>query len=183
MINSEQWKQIPGFKGYSVSDQGRVRTDWVRPCNNTKNRRSAGDMISQSTNKDGYRQAKLSRGGCQVGCRVHRLVLFAFVGTPPEGHECDHINRVRDDNRLENLRWVTPKGNSANRDKSNVARGERNGGSKLTEVEARRVFLLREEGMTLVGIGRELGVSHVMVSYILRGKNWTHLDVQKVGGE
>lgn len=38
---------------------------------------------------------------------VHRLVLETFVGPCPEGKTCDHINRVRDDNRIENLRWAT----------------------------------------------------------------------------
>ena len=40
---------------------------------------------------------------------------MAFVGLPPKGMECDHINRVRDDNRLENLRWVTKIENEANK--------------------------------------------------------------------
>ena len=39
--------------------------------------------------------------------RVHRLVLEAFVGQCPEGFECNHKNRDRSDNRLENLEWVT----------------------------------------------------------------------------
>ena len=40
---------------------------------------------------------------------------MAFIGMPPEGKECDHINRVRDDNRLENLRWVTKIENERNK--------------------------------------------------------------------
>ena len=38
---------------------------------------------------------------------VHRLVLEAFVGNCPEGMECDHIDRNRSNNRIENLRWIT----------------------------------------------------------------------------
>lgn len=38
---------------------------------------------------------------------VHRLVLEAFVGECPEGMECDHIDRNRSNNRLENLHWTT----------------------------------------------------------------------------
>lgn len=45
---------------------------------------------------------------------VHRLVLETFVGECPEGCVCDHISRNRDDNRLENLRWVTIKENQHN---------------------------------------------------------------------
>ena len=46
--------------------------------------------------------------------KFHRLIWETFVGEIPEGYEIDHINTVRDDNRLENLRCVTPKENSNN---------------------------------------------------------------------
>lgn len=47
--------------------------------------------------------------------KVHRLVLETFVGKCPPGMQGDHINRNRTDNRLENLRWVTPEENNRNR--------------------------------------------------------------------
>lgn len=46
--------------------------------------------------------------------RVHNLVWEAFNGGVPEGFEVDHINTIRDDNRLENLRLVTKKENNNN---------------------------------------------------------------------
>ena len=51
----------------------------------------------------------------KVGSKlVHRLVYETFVGEIPQGYELDHINTIRDDNRLENLRCVTHKENSNN---------------------------------------------------------------------
>lgn len=47
-------------------------------------------------------------------CLVHRLVYETFVGEIPEGMEIDHINTIRTDNRLENLRCVTRKENHNN---------------------------------------------------------------------
>ena len=38
---------------------------------------------------------------------VHRLVWETFNGEIPKGYEIDHINAVRDDNRLENLQLLT----------------------------------------------------------------------------
>ena len=46
--------------------------------------------------------------------RVHRLVWETFCGPIPDGYVIDHINTVRTDNRLENLRCVTVKENNNN---------------------------------------------------------------------
>ena len=45
---------------------------------------------------------------------MHRLIWEAFNGKIPEGFQIDHINTIRTDNRLENLRLVTPKENCNN---------------------------------------------------------------------
>lgn len=44
---------------------------------------------------------------------AHRIAFYKMFGRFP--NQIDHINRVRDDNRLENLREVTPRKNSTNR--------------------------------------------------------------------
>lgn len=62
---------------------------------------------------DGYVQVNVSKPKyTQVG--VHRLVYETFNDKIPQGYQIDHINTIRDDNRLENLRCVTPKENSNN---------------------------------------------------------------------
>ncbi len=39
---------------------------------------------------------------------IHRIVAFAFLGSPPsDKHVVDHIDGDRRNNRVENLRWVT----------------------------------------------------------------------------
>ena len=41
--------------------------------------------------------------------------MSAFVGPRPEGYQVDHIDRDRVNNRLENLRYVTPSENQKNK--------------------------------------------------------------------
>lgn len=41
--------------------------------------------------------------------KVHRLVADVFLSNPENKPTVDHINRVRDDNRVCNLRWATYK--------------------------------------------------------------------------
>ena len=45
---------------------------------------------------------------------VHRIVYEAFIGQIPKGMEVEHINTIRNDNRLENLRLCTHKENMNN---------------------------------------------------------------------
>lgn len=44
----------------------------------------------------------------------HRIVAIAFLPKPNGKDYVDHINTIRHDNRVDNLRWVTPKENANN---------------------------------------------------------------------
>ena len=48
---------------------------------------------------------------------VHRVVYTMHHGEIPEGMSIDHINNIRDDNRIENLRMCTHQQNHYNRGK------------------------------------------------------------------
>lgn len=58
-------------------------------------------------NNNGYLQLKTSRNRKCIMKLVHRLVYETFNGEIPEGFEVDHINNVRNDNRLENLQLLS----------------------------------------------------------------------------
>lgn len=72
-------------------------------------RTNAGDRAGYS-HKDGYRRMSL-RGKPAL---EHRVIWELHNGPIPEGMQVDHINHIRDDNRIENLRLVTGKDNSRN---------------------------------------------------------------------
>lgn len=103
-MKKEQWKEIPGFPGYFASDLGRLAST----------HRGKMRVLSSSLTRCGYRQKILYKDGKHFSKLVHHLILEAFVGPRIRGYWCDHINGNRVDNRLENLRWVTPKENIRN---------------------------------------------------------------------
>lgn len=65
-----------------------------------------------ASDKYGYRQIRF-RGKFY---KVHQMVCRAFNGPAPEGKPfVDHINRVKDSNCSNNLRWVSYKENNDNK--------------------------------------------------------------------
>ena len=72
-------------------------------------------LCSNMSDQNGYIKNRVKYGKGKSGyVRQHRIVYETFVGLIPEGYEIDHINTIRDDNRVSNLRLVTRKENMNN---------------------------------------------------------------------
>jgi len=97
-----EWRSVVGSDGkYEVSNTGLVRS--------VKNLR----LLKGSRSSTGYvvvYVGRMSATGNRARTSVHRLVLASFVG-PANGLHANHINGIRNDNRIENLEWVTPREN------------------------------------------------------------------------
>ena len=101
----EEWRAIPGFIGYEASSFGRVRSlDRYVVDSNGHRRFRHGRVLSPGSDKLGRQNVQMP--GAKT-CRVHRLVLEAFIGPCPDGMEACHANDIKSDNRLINLRWDT----------------------------------------------------------------------------
>lgn len=103
-IVKERWADIPDYEGlYEASDLGNIR-----------NKRT-GRILKPALINSGYLIVGLWKDGKGKNFLVHRLVLSAFVVNPnPKVYtDCDHINHIRTDNRLINLRWVSHAENMA----------------------------------------------------------------------
>lgn len=132
---AEVWKPVitdeEDYTGlYEVSNIGRVRSLDREVWNGKVWYTKKGQILKGSENNKGYLYVNLSKNGKIKTHRMHRLVAFAFVDGWFEGAHIDHINTVRDDNRVINLRWVTPKENTNNeltlKHKSESHKGEKN---------------------------------------------------------
>ena len=109
---NERWVAVEGYEDkYQVSDMGRVRSidHWVTYVDGRR-RIHKGRVLSAGTDR-GYKFVNLYRNSTRNTRKVHHLVLAAFVGPRLDGMEVHHINGIRDDNRVENLTYLSHEDN------------------------------------------------------------------------
>lgn len=111
----EEWRDIEGYEGYQISNEGRVRsldrvitqkTRW----NNHITYIVKGKILKGGHFSNGYLFVALGRKSKHF--LIHRLVAESFIPNPENKPCVDHINGNRKDNRVENLRWCDHKENS-----------------------------------------------------------------------
>ena len=61
-----------------------------------------------------YITFKLCNNGKEKSVKLHRLLAELFIPNPENKKFVDHINRIKTDNRIENLRWVNQSENMQN---------------------------------------------------------------------
>ena len=125
----------------------------------------------------GYPTLGLSKGGKVVTKYCHRLVLEAFIGPQPKGHQCLHRSGVGTDNRLSNLRWASPRANSRDAIRHQKhCRGERHPGTRLSNSDVREIRDLRHrEGWPYKKLAKRFRVSPSGIGLIVSRVNWSHV--------
>ena len=144
VIVSEDWRPIPGHPGYEASTQGRVRsTARVVPLAGMwgpTNRKLASRILTPLRHTGGYTKLTLWSKGVGSQHLTHKLVLWAFVGIRPAGLEACHLNGIKTDNRLCNLKWGSRSENQAHRELHGTGRiGKRFTQNRLSSEMVERV--------------------------------------------
>ena len=99
---------------------------------------------------------------------AHRLIAEAFLGK--SNLQVNHINGIRNDNRLANLEYVTPCENILHAYRiglRSATTGDKNWKFKATPEIVDKIVTLRKKGLTQREIGLEVGMRGQSVSKIL----------------
>lgn len=103
----EEWKEIKD-SGYFASSEGRIKN-------------KQGRILSGSNRGNGYLSVHINLGD---GCKhysIHRLILETFNPIPDvDLFHVDHIDKNKQNNRLENLRWVNANENNQLRNNKKI---------------------------------------------------------------
>lgn len=107
------WAKAPGFSWYEVSNVGQIRS-LDKPVSHLGRggcqvtRVILSRTIKQQRSWNGYMRACLTDDeGNEKYHLVHRLVATCFLENDQSKPQVNHKNGKRDDNRAENLEWVT----------------------------------------------------------------------------
>lgn len=175
------WKVINNFEDYQVSDLGEIKSLKF----------GEEKILKPQKLNSGYLYVYLCKDGAVYHKTIHRLVAEAFIENVDNKPCIDHINTIRTDNRVENLRWCTHKEN-CNYEITVKRMSEAHKGKKLSEEHKGKIsnalkgkekphFEKGVDQYTIDGdfikswkstmdIERQLGFKHNNISSVCNGK-------------
>jgi hypothetical protein len=157
----EEWRPVGGCP-YEVSDLGRVRS--------TRNGKRRGRIMAAFRSYRGYFYVKLVRDGVRAKFSIHGLVARAFIGPRPDGHDVNHLDCDKSNNRPGNLEYVTRAENIRH-----ARRAERKT-CKLTSHSVRQIRHLSQEGVSYLALSRQFGVKAAAIRRAVRKHTWAHVE-------
>lgn len=138
-----------------------------------------------ATNKSGYLHTLIVCEGKLKKIVIHRLVAQTWIDNPLNKAQVNHINFIRNDNRVENLEWVTPAENTkysydAGRIKkpicTNFVKGSKIGTAKLNEEQVKEIReKFKPYQYTRKMLALEYGVAESTIKDVIL-RRWKHVE-------
>ena len=151
MDEEEQWKEWPRDPRIMVSNKGNV----------VSYKRGVPYPLRVSYSGSGYQKVSTSHESFSY---VHKMVAETWIPNPNHHKEVNHIDGDKDDNRVENLEWVTRSQNIRHAWRTGLNKG---GSTPIRIIETGETFESISE------CARRIGVTVAAISHCLNGRQAT----------
>jgi len=172
-------KAIEGYEGiYDIDTDGNVFSLARTVCNGRGFSKLKARMLKGGIGKNGYINIGLCKKGIVKSCRVHRLIAIAFIPNPENKPQVNHIDGNKQNNKVNNLEWVTDQENVTHAWKTGLADscGEKRFLSKLKESEVVEIRNIYAKGsISQHKLGKIYGVGASVICEIVNNKAWKHV--------
>lgn len=109
----EQWKTIPNYEEYEVSNLGRIkRLAYDKSICKGAKQYCKEKVLKPQTRKFGYQAVTLSKNSKAKSFLIHRLVATVFIPNPDNLPQVNHKDENTSNNCVSNLEWCDQKYNS-----------------------------------------------------------------------
>ena len=176
----EVWKDIEGYEGlYQVSNLGNVKS-WHTHGG------KCGALLNTTLNKDGYCIVTLHKESKHKSYLVHRIVAYLFITNVHNKPHINHIDGNKQNNKINNLEWVTPienyihaiKNDLINQSRITRHRGINHHKTKLNEQQVKEIYKLAiHDNIKMVDIAERYNISPSNVKNIKNKITWKHLNL------
>ena len=119
---------------------------------------------------------------------IHRMVATCFLPPPKPGETVvGHLDFDKLNNRVQNLKWMTPEENKIHQSKSphviaekemrKYTKKTRDKGTKLTSTQVIHIKIQLKRKRPVKQIARQFDISEMQVWRIKSGENWAHIKI------
>lgn len=114
-LDGEEWRDVVGYEGlYMVSSYGRVASLEKQLMRGLGSFIRSPKLLSPIKMNNGYFTICLVKGQQKHMMFIHRIVATSFLPNPNKYPQIDHIDTIKTNNNVSNLRWCTNSQNQLN---------------------------------------------------------------------
>lgn len=177
-LDGEIWKITRQNKNYLVSNKSRIKTLHRVFFNANGVEQTRRERLMKPSYASGYQRVEFDG----VAHQWHRVIADAFIPNPENKPYINHINGVKDDNRIENLEWCTQSENAKHsfRIGTQDNKGQNHPQALFTNEQIIKINQLIKDGVKGRVIADLFGVHESTISKIKMKKHWNYPSLQSI---